>query len=380
MAQQNAKELDQLLREGSDKFTAKMYTEVVRCNPGKSVVLSASSVLVPLAQLSLASEGATHEELLETIGLPNDDVTKAVFAHLNNKLQNVRGIELKTATKIYVAEKKELNPQFSAIIKDVFNSKVENVDFSNNTETANEINRWVENQTNHRIKDLVSAKDLNASTCSILLNAIYFMGRWERPFKIENTKEEDFHISKDQTVTVSMMHNNALLSYTDSCELNAQLLELPYIRRDASFLVILPNEVDGLATLEEQLKDTDALEKATLQMETYNVDISLPKFNIETKIDLKDVLEEMNVKRVFDSKKAELCRFLKNDNLFVSKAVQKAFIEVNEEGSEAGAANKFEMMASSGAPRPQKSFIANKPFYYGLKIGHMTLLSGRYIE
>ncbi|XP_026328597.1 alaserpin-like [Hyposmocoma kahamanoa] len=379
MAQQDVKELDQFLEKGNNQFTAKMYCEVIRANPCKNMVMSAFSALVPLAQLSLASEGASHDELLQIIGLPNDNTTKVVFSNLNKKLQAIEGIVLKTASKIYVAVAAELNPEFSAAIKDIFNSEVENVDFSKNTEAANKMNRWVENQTDHRIKDLISANDLDANISSILLNAIYFKGNWNEPFEKEKTKEEDFHVSKDQTITVPMMHNNAKFLYANSSELNAQLLEMPYKRHEATFIVILPNEVDGLTALEEKLGDPAALDKAVLQMKIYDVNVSLPKFKIESKIDLKDILEEMKVKRIFDPKQAQLNRLLKNQyELYVNKAIQKAFIEVNEIGTEAAAANEFELMVGSGPPAPKSSFIADKPFYYGLNIGHTTILSGRY--
>ncbi|XP_026328453.1 antichymotrypsin-2-like isoform X6 [Hyposmocoma kahamanoa] len=379
MAEQDPKQLDNLLREGNNQFTARMFSEVVKSNPDKSVVLSAFSVLTPLAQLSLASEGASHDELLKAIGLPNDNVTKLVFPRLNEELKSVKGVELKTASKIYVADGSELNPEFSAITKDIFNSEVKNVDFTKSTETAKEINTWVEDQTNNRIKDLVSADDLSSDTRSVLVNAIYFKGKWDSPFKKESTKDEDFHVSKDKTIKVPMMHVQGDFKYADSDELNAQLLEMPYEGGEASFIVILPKEVDGIAALVDKLKDPSALESATSKMYTFDVNVSLPKFKIETKTDLKDVLLKMDVKRVFDPQQAQLSRLLKGEgNLFVSKAIQKAFIEVNEEGAEAAAANAFvAVLPSSLLPRPNQ-FKADHPFVFVLKEGENILFNGIY--
>ncbi|XP_026328456.1 antichymotrypsin-2-like isoform X9 [Hyposmocoma kahamanoa] len=377
MAEQDPKQLDNLLREGNNQFTARMFSEVVKSNPDKSVVLSAFSVLTPLAQLSLASEGASHDELLKAIGLPNDNVTKLVFPRLNEELKSVKGVELKTASKIYVADGSELNPEFSAITKDIFNSEVKNVDFTKSTETAKEINTWVEDQTNNRIKDLVSADDLSSDTRSVLVNAIYFKGKWDSPFKKESTKDEDFHVSKDKTIKVPMMHVQGDFKYADSDELNAQLLEMPYEGGEASFIVILPKEVDGIAALVDKLKDPSALESATSKMYTFDVNVSLPKFKIETKTDLKDVLLKMDVKRVFDPQQAQLSRLLKGEgNLFVSKAIQKAFIEVNEEGAEAAAANGFVVYLTSFT-QPSE-FKANHPFIFVLKKGDNILFNGVY--
>ncbi|XP_026328449.1 antichymotrypsin-2-like isoform X4 [Hyposmocoma kahamanoa] len=379
MAEQDPKQLDNLLREGNNQFTARMFSEVVKSNPDKSVVLSAFSVLTPLAQLSLASEGASHDELLKAIGLPNDNVTKLVFPRLNEELKSVKGVELKTASKIYVADGSELNPEFSAITKDIFNSEVKNVDFTKSTETAKEINTWVEDQTNNRIKDLVSADDLSSDTRSVLVNAIYFKGKWDSPFKKESTKDEDFHVSKDKTIKVPMMHVQGDFKYADSDELNAQLLEMPYEGGEASFIVILPKEVDGIAALVDKLKDPSALESATSKMYTFDVNVSLPKFKIETKTDLKDVLLKMDVKRVFDPQQAQLSRLLKGEgNLFVSKAIQKAFIEVNEEGAEAAAANAFGIATLSAVIRQQTKFTADRPFVFFLKEGDNTFFNGIY--
>ncbi|XP_026328455.1 antichymotrypsin-2-like isoform X8 [Hyposmocoma kahamanoa] len=376
MAEQDPKQLDNLLREGNNQFTARMFSEVVKSNPDKSVVLSAFSVLTPLAQLSLASEGASHDELLKAIGLPNDNVTKLVFPRLNEELKSVKGVELKTASKIYVADGSELNPEFSAITKDIFNSEVKNVDFTKSTETAKEINTWVEDQTNNRIKDLVSADDLSSDTRSVLVNAIYFKGKWDSPFKKESTKDEDFHVSKDKTIKVPMMHVQGDFKYADSDELNAQLLEMPYEGGEASFIVILPKEVDGIAALVDKLKDPSALESATSKMYTFDVNVSLPKFKIETKTDLKDVLLKMDVKRVFDPQQAQLSRLLKGEgNLFVSKAIQKAFIEVNEEGAEAAAANAV-FIVESLVLYQKAEFTANHSFVFLLKRGQYILFNG----
>ncbi|XP_026328310.1 antichymotrypsin-2-like [Hyposmocoma kahamanoa] len=377
IGQQDTVQQDNLLTEASNQFTAKMFSEVVMSNPNKSVVLSAFSVFTPLAQLSLASEGATHDELLTAIGLRNDIDTKAAFPRLNDKLQSVRGIELKTASKIYVAEHFELNPEFSDVIKDVFKSEVKNVDFTKNTETAKEINSWVEDQTNKRIKDLVSADSLDSDTRSVLVNAIYFKGLWNRPFNNENTEEEDFHVSKDKTIKVPMMHIRSFFSYYDSVELNAQVLELPYSGLQASFIVILPKEVDGLDALVEKLKDPSALTSATSKMSTFTVNVALPKFKIETEINLKDVLKKLDVKRIFEPQQAQLSRLLKSgERLYVSKAVQKAFIEVNEQGAEAATGNAFRPVALS-MPPPAK-FTANHPFVFVLKAGDNTLFNGVY--
>ncbi|XP_026328322.1 antichymotrypsin-2-like isoform X2 [Hyposmocoma kahamanoa] len=382
IAQQEVEQLDNLFTEANNRFTARMFSEVVKGNPDKSVVLSAFSVLTPLAQLSLASEGESHDELLKAVGLPDDNAIKSVFPRLNDKLRNVKGIELRSVSKIYVAEHYELNPEFSAVTRDIFNSEVKNVDFNMNEETAKEINTWVEEQTNNHIKDIVAANYLRPDYRSILVNAIYFKGKWNSPFDNKNTKEEDFHVSKDKTIKVPMMHKRGKFRYADSDELNAELLELPYEGREASFIVILPKEVDGLAALIEKLKDPSALELAISRMSTFEVDVSMPKFTIETETDLGSVLQNMDVKRIFHATQAKLNRLLKTDELlYLSKATQKAFIEVNEEGAEATAANPFEVLFMRAQLRtPQATFRADRAFIFLLREHQNTIFNGVFIS
>ncbi|XP_053602602.1 alaserpin-like isoform X13 [Plodia interpunctella] len=372
---------NELLKHANQKFTAKMLSEVVKQNPQKSVVLSAFSVLTPLAQLSLASEGASHDELLNAIGMPNDNSTKEVFTSLTKDVSKIQGVELKLASKVYVAANYELNEQFQATTKKVFNSEVQNVNFVKNLEAAKTINTWVEDQTNKRIKDLVEPSELDGSTRAVLVNAIYFKGSWLEKFDPKLTQNKKFQVSKDKSVDLPFMYKNKNFKYGESQELNAQLLELPYQGEEASFLVVLPREVDGLAALEEKLKDPTVLQKAIDNMSPQEVNVYLPKFKIETTTDLKQALENMDVKKVFDASQAKLTGLLKSpETLFISAAKQKAFIEVNEEGAEAAAANVFIGVGASLFVNPTVEFMADRPFYFEIRSNGKPLFTGVYVH
>ncbi|XP_041976286.1 alaserpin-like isoform X10 [Aricia agestis] len=365
-------EESELLTTATNQFTARMFSEIVKEKPDQSVVLSAFSVMPPLAQLALASVGESHDELLSNIGMPNDNVTKSTFSQLNSRLRSSKDIDLRMASKIYVAQNYELNSDFAVVSRDVFNSEVKNIDFVKNTESAAEINSWVEDQTNHRIKDLVDPSSLGGDTEAVLVNAIYFKGTWKYPFTKEATKEDDFHVSKDKTVKVQMMYNKEDYKYAESEELNAQVIEIPYNGDEASMLIVLPKEVDGIKQLEEKLKDPSILEAVTKKMHEREVELYLPKFKIETTTNLKEILSNMNIKKLF-SGAARLDNLLKGKSgLYVSDAIQKAFIEVNEEGAEAAAANVLNFVPMSLA----RQFIADHPFYFVLKINSVPLFTG----
>ncbi|XP_064071296.1 alaserpin-like isoform X4 [Vanessa tameamea] len=375
MAEQD---VDQILQDGNNKFTANMFNEVVKANKEKSIVLSAYSVMPPLAQLALASVGESHDELLNAIGMPNDNVTKAAFSFANSKLRSTKGVTLQTASKIYVAQNYELNTEFAAVSRDTFGSEVKNVDFSKNTEVAAEVNAWVEDQTNHRIKDLVDPASLTSDTRALLVNAIYFKGTWKIPFQTFATKDRDFHVTKNKVVQVPTMYNKDTYSYTESIELNAQILEIPYEGDEASCVFVLPREIDGINELAEKLKDPTVLDKAMSNMREIEVEVYLPKFKIETTTDLKDILQKMDVQRLFSPKTARLDNLLKHtSNLYIDSALQKAFIEINEEGAEAAAANDFGIRVLSGIPDALQ-FEADHPFVFYLYNGNNILFNGVY--
>ncbi|CAH0627252.1 unnamed protein product [Chrysodeixis includens] len=364
-----------LLKAGNDQFTAKMLKEVATANKGKSVVLSAFSVLSPLAQLALASEGPSHDEILNAIGLPNDDVTKSVFKDVSNQLRSVKGVELKLANRLYVKKSGEVDDEFNTMSKDVFNSDSKTVDFTQASAAAGEINAWVEENTNNRIKDLVDPQSLNPPPDVILVNALYFKGKWSKPFAAEDTQNLTFY-GIDKTIQIPTMYKNEKLNYAESKELDAQLVEVPYAGGETSLLIVLPNKVDGITALVEKLKDPSALNKAVSVMESDSVNLYLPKMKIETTTDLGDILPKVGVQKLFTSQ-AKLTKLLKGQELMITKAVQKAFIEVNEQGSEAAAANAFSIeYLSAIVEQKTVKFQADHPFVFFLKGNDNILFNG----
>ncbi|NP_001166850.1 antitrypsin isoform 3 precursor [Bombyx mori] len=367
--------LSNVLKNGNDNFTARMFTEVVKNNPGKSIVLSAFSVLPPLAQLALASDGETHEELLKAIGFPDDDAIRTEFASKSRDLRSIKGVELKMANKVYVHDGGKLDENFAVVSRDVFNSDVQNIDFSKNTVAAKSINDWVEENTNNRIKDLVNPDSLSSATAAVLVNAIYFKGAWSSKFDERLTSDRDFYVSKDKTIKVPMMYKRGDYKYGESAVLNAQLIEIPYKGDQSSLIVVLPKDKDGITQLQEALKDPKTLETAQQSMYSTEVDLYLPKFKIETETNLKDVLSNMNVNKIFNND-AQITRLLKGESLSVSEAIQKAFIEINEEGAEAAAANVFNVESLSAVISEPTVFDANHPFVFFLTGEGVNLFNG----
>ncbi|XP_075970387.1 antichymotrypsin-2-like isoform X2 [Anticarsia gemmatalis] len=368
--------VEQLLKEGNDQFTAKLFQEAIKINPGKSVVQSAFSVLTPLSQLAVASVGESHDEILNAIGMPNDNVTKEAVARINTRLSSVKGVELKQASKVYISSGYTLNDEFAELSKNVFHSEVENVDFSNPIETAKKINEWVEEQTNKRIKELVDPSTIGPDTVTVLANAIYFKGRWMYPFSQRATYERDFYVTKENKVKMSMMHKRHKFKNGYSSELGAKFLELPYVGDETSFVVVLPDEVDGVDALIKKLEDPAAFTRGLQTMTSQTVIVDLPKFKIETTINLKQAFENMNLTKLFSSGTARLDNLIKGgSNLYVSDAIQKAFIEVNEVGAEGAAANALNIVLKK-KQIIQNFFTADHPFLFFLMQKDIILFNG----
>nr|XP_026485746.1 alaserpin-like isoform X2 [Vanessa tameamea] len=372
--------LDQVLHDGSKQFTAKMFYEVAKSDKNRSMILSAFSVMPPLAQLALASVGESHDEILNAIGMPNDDIFKAAFSSITSKLRSVKGVTLQTANKIYIGKDLELNKKFAAVARESFDSETESIDFLQREEAAKKVNAWVEDHTNHRIKDLVDPKQLTVDTRALLVNAIYFKGTWKKAFDENETRPKEFHLSKEEAVYVPTMHSKGQYKYTDNQELKAQILEISYEGDETSFVIVLPHEIDGINDLEEKLRDPSALDKAMNHLKETEVEVYLPKFKIETTTDLKKTLEKIHLKKMFTPGLAKLEKLIENrGDLYIDSAVQKAFIEINEAGAEAAAANAFYVLEITSVNHYKEmtpQFVADRPFYFAVKTNSLTLFNG----
>ncbi|KAI5645189.1 serpin (serine protease inhibitor) domain-containing protein [Phthorimaea operculella] len=357
--------IQKILQDGNNQLTAKMLYAVAKEVPGKDVAMSAFSVLTPLAQLALASEGPSHDELLNAIGMTSNDQVKEAIRYVKKKLSFMKGAELKMASRIYIANNYEIQDHFQRLSRELFRTSVKHVDFHNKDVAAMKISKWVEYKTNHVIKEMINPDQLKQDTLTVIVNAIYFKGAWMSEFN--KAADSDFHVTQGKTIRVPTMAQDNQYSYAESLELNCKLLRLPYVGNTTSMLVILPNDIDGLDALVEKLQDPEAISRATKSMTMEDVHLELPKFRIETKIDLKQVLNDIGVTKVFTSD-ANLSHLLKGvSNVPITGAIQKAYLDVNEKGTEAGAANAFVAATSSYHPLI-KEFIVNRPFYLQLEM------------
>ncbi|XP_073953256.1 antichymotrypsin-2-like [Choristoneura fumiferana] len=349
------------------------------CNEleSKTSVCSPVSAEITLALVALGSTNKTHEELLEALGFPNDDAIRTTFSYLTSNLKDLKET-LKVATKVCLKKGDyELKDLIRKDAEAVFEADLEQLDFGDGEAAANHINNWAAVQTNDKIKHIISANEFSDAQI-LLLNAIYFKGAWLKPFKRHLTEDRDFHVNKQTNIKVPMMTVTDKFRNGRIEDLKVQILELQYTKEDASMVIVLPDEVEGL---QKVLKQLTAGHDLMADIEGLNagskpVQVSMPKFKIETTVDLKKVLPKLNIKMIFDKNMAEINLMRTPQRFCVSGAIQKAFIDVNEEGTEAAAVTKMKLSKRKGTY--PTFFTADHPFLFLLICQHIPFFIGIY--
>ena len=245
---------------------------------------------------------------------------------------------------------------------------MERVDFRGAPDASRlKINGWVEAKTEHLIKDLLAAADVTPSTGLVLTNAIYFKGDWQSPFKKESTSPQTFHVSASKDVTAQLMSQAGHFAYAELRD--AKLVALPYGAGGMSMVIVLPNDATGIAKLEPQL-DVAWLESSLGALKTDFVSVLLPKFSTTAKTSLKPALSSLGMPSAFgdgadfsgmDGETAS------GKRLAIADVIQKAFVKVDEKGTEAAAATAVIMAPPSAMMPPAKTFRADHPFVYFIR-------------
>ncbi|XP_030028024.2 serine protease inhibitor 3/4 [Manduca sexta] len=362
------------------KFSAKFCNEL---DKSKSVVSSPLSAEYLLALLALGAMEPAHSELLTALDIPDNDSIRSSFGAVSAKLKGIKGVTFNVANKIYIKDGSyELVPELKEDAEKVFDAEFEKVDFDNTVGAAELINQWVENKTNEKIKDLFSSDSFNADTRLVLVNALYFMGNWKNQFDAMDTIERPFHIDTQSSVNIPMMSQEGKFKYGESSDLQARLLEMRYEGGDASMVIVLPNEIDGLDGVMQKLTDGYDLMSELEKMRITKVKVILPKFKIETEIDLKEVLPQLGIKAIFGHGDFGLNKILNTgEPLYVSKAVQKVYIDVNEAGAKAAAATGMSVAVFHSAIIGEEMmpyFTADHPFLAVIIIAGTPFLFARH--
>jgi serpin B len=239
--------------------------------------------------------------------------------------------------------------------------KTTKLDFSNAQEAADQINAWIEEQTNEKIKDMLQSSDIHPLTKMILCNAIYFKGDWKYQFDQDQTIEEQFYNTPDSSISVPMMSlNDEKITFNYTEDDDVQILELPYKGENLSMILLLPKE-NNVSSLENQLS-WSKIDEWLQSMSEQSVNIKIPKFTFETEYSLKETLQSMGMQDPF-SMDADFSGIDGRKDLFIDKVLHNAFIQVDETGTEAAAATTVHIALTS-IPPSNIEFHADHPFLF----------------
>ena len=351
--------------EGNNQFAIDLYHRLAGESNG-NVFVSPESISLALAMTYAGARGQTAEQIAATLHftLPPEQLN-AAFAALLKELSpggDKHDYQLSTANRLWAQQGYTFLDSFLKVTREQFGAELAQVDFVHQSEAARQtINAWVEKQTNDKIKDLIASGTLSPATRLVLTNAVYFKGDWQTPFEKEATAKAPFHVSPEKTADASMMRHQARYLYNGQPDL--QILEMPYKGRDLSMVVLLPTKIDGLAELEKSLS-TDKLKAWLAGLKSKDVDAAFPKFKVTREVELSSTLSAMGMPLAF-SGSADFSGMNGRHDLAISAVIHKAYVDVDEKGTEAAAATGTVMRATAiRLPTELEHFTADHPFIF----------------
>lgn len=357
-------------------FATDIFNRISTQKPSENVIMSPVSIQTCLAMGLFGAEGKTATEIATGLhfATSNKEEIAAKFEKLLKSNTNLVHI----ANKLYANNLYEIKSEFNAVAQKTFSSEAQTLDFSKSSEAVKTINGWVESKTNNKIQNLLSDGSVDGETRMILVNAIYFKGEWVNQFEKHVTHNHDFWTNETNKVSVQMMMNDDRFKYGEFPDLDATAIEMPYKDSDLSMMVILPKKRNGLMDLMSKLQNNDFLDMSA-KMESEDVDIRLPKFKVEFDLNLNEVLQSMGMKTMYSDSANFSGIFKSTTPVKISDVVHKAFINVDEAGSEAAAATFMKIVPMS-LNLDKRSFIADHPFVYLIKDGSSVYFVGHIVK
>ena len=366
----------QTVVQGNNEFALALFARL-RENQG-NLFFSPYSISTALAMTYAGARGQTETQMAKVLHFPTLAGEKVppepfmqegqfhsafgvVVKDLNQRAKK-GNYELAVANALWGQKGYKLLNDFLKLIETEYDGRLTEVDFVTATESARQtINAWVEQKTRDKIKELIKPGVVDAMTRLVLTNAIYFKGNWARQFKKDRTREAPFTLASGGKVDAPMMNQMGEFRYMEAEDFQA--LELPYIDNELSMIILLPKETDALPEFEKKLKLEDFSQWLD-RLHRREVIVSVPKFKTTSQFSLASVLKSMGMGDAFSARAADFLGITGSRDLFISAVIHKAYVDVNEEGTEAAAATGVTMRLTSAGPSQTPVFRADHPFLF----------------
>jgi serpin B len=357
--------------EANNRFAFDLY-DILRKEPssqGGNIFFSPFSISSALAITYEGARGETADEIRFVFHFPQDDSARRQgFREIYARINQPDGYVLSTANALWAENTYHFLAGFIAEARKDYSANATGLDFAGMPEASRMvINQWVADRTNQKIQDLLPEGSVSSLTRLVITNAVYFKGTWLKQFEKNRTRGEDFRVSPGETVQVQMMEStdrDSEFGYNETGSL--QVLEMPYERGNGSalsMLVILPKG-DDLAGIEDTL-DLQRLSDITGSLVYRRVNVYFPRFTFRTRYSLSGTLKTMGIHAAFDPDLADLSGMDGSRNLSISEIFHQAFVDVNEEGTEAAAATGVVVgLATAVNEGPVPEFRADHPFIF----------------
>ena len=354
------------LVEGNTTFACDLYAQLHN-RPG-NLFFSPYSISTALAMTYAGARANTETQMARVLHFgQNQARLHAAFGALQRQFSQANqqnGIELSLANSLWAQQGHAFLPAFLNVGQGEYQADLNQADFRTGAEAARrEINGWVARKTKDRIQDILPSGSLNAVTRLVLANAIYFKGTWAEPFPKAGTSQQPFHLTATHQTDAPLMHHFDTVRYMENDLFQA--VELPYAGGELSLVALLPRKIDGCGALEGQLSAA-LLSRCLGQMKSQKVELFLPRFKMESNFELGATLARMGMPDAFGLE-ANFSGMDGTRNLFISKVFHKAWVDVNEEGTEAAAATAVTMAFKgmpANRPPPPPVFRADHPFIF----------------
>ncbi|RLD09157.1 MAG: serpin family protein [Chlamydiae bacterium] len=348
-----------------NNFGNSFFNEIFQSK--SNIFVSPVSIALALAMTYNGAEGKTKEEMASVLnisGIKLSSFNKANEELIKQLAPDNDSLKLSIANSLWAKENEPFKKPFLNIARKFYNAEIANVNFLN-PKTVPRINNWVESKTENKIKNLLNSGDVNKDTVLVLINAIYFKDKWQKPFTKRLTKKRNFYLTNGKTNEVPTMSNKDDYLYLETPDYQA--IQLPYSENRLRMVIFLPSKNNSLETFIKKFTKEEwsyILKKFKIK----NGTVLLPKFKLDYKIELGKILSEMGMPIAFDKHKAnfrKMCILKPNENLFIDKIIHKTFVDVDELGTEASAAT-FVVINQITCMPPSQSFKMdiNRPFFF----------------